>query len=325
MKVSVSVAMGLLVTGATMLATPALGQLNPFASPDAMDTMSGAPVGGPGPSFDPVGRAQGAVNATQGGLGGDPFGQPQGDPFGGAPGASPFGAPPGDPFGGGGAGAFNGGGFGQQPGLQGGFTPPVQEATLTAWGGERIFCQRTGVMLQDAREISIRVSDAGMYFDDGQTGGDAVAEDNIYTNIIVSRNHISPEAHAVKTKLVQTLEYAMELSPQDFRLERVATTEPLSPLPKIVDLEQHQDRVLREWAMNFLRDYRLNPDQIDSEFIPTYVPPPPRAPNIPLPASFSPNPAPAGSGQPGFGAGGEGILDGGVTGEPVGAASSRYF
>jgi len=39
-----------------------------------------------------------------------------------------------------------------------------------------------------------------------------------------------------------------------------------------------QDRKLTDWAQRFLRDYRINPDDPDSEFYPTYLPPPPRAP-----------------------------------------------
>ncbi len=366
-----------------------------LADPESMDTVSGASTGSAGGSnFAPINRAQNAVNRANnpqqgnpfgpggggsnpfgpgaGAAGGNPFGPGAGaagggapNPFGAAP--SPFGAPGGnfnDPFGGGGAGT-------------GGFSSYVPPPTLTAWGGERITCHRTGEILQDAREISILADSAGQYYDDGESGNDAAAGDNIYTNITVSSNFISPEANVIKTKLIRTLQfvspppdssqeeesleslvlqdlqalaaesgvdlkryvlaprqtsslqYFNNLTPMQFSQVSVATTEPLSPLPKLVDLEQKQDEKIREWAIDFLDEYRMNPGQMESEFYPTFIPPPPRAPNIPLPTTFTPVASGEegdGTNAPGgqFGAGGDPFA-GDVTGEPVGNASSRYF
>jgi hypothetical protein len=327
------------------LASPALGQLNPFAPTDAMDTLNSAPTGGGG--FDAIGRAESAVASANAPA--DPFGAPSADPFGNPAGAGgdPFGAPAANPFGaseGGGADPFGAptpGGdpfgapnpFGAPGAAPGGFIQAaVAQATLSAWGGERLICHRTGQVLQDAREINILASMVGSYYDDGKQGNDAVAGDNIYTNIIISREHLSPEAHLIKTRLVQTLQYASELTPKNFNLVRVATTEPLSDLPKEVDLERERDKALGDWAQRFLSEYRKVPDQMDGEFYPTYMPPPPQAPNIPLPSNFSPNIDPAAAEaaqaglQPGAAPAGDDFgADPGVTGEPVGNASSRYF
>lgn len=218
--------------------------------------------------------------------------------------------------------------FGPQ---QGGFNVAainVAPPTLRAWGGERLVCHRTGVVLQDAREIKILASAAGSYFDDGENGNDASANDNLYTNITISDEFISPEAQLIKTKLIQTLQFTSELSPMDFFQVRAATTEPQSPLPKVSDLEAERDRKLSEWLQRFLRDYRINPEDGGSEFYPTFLPPPPRAPNIPLPSNFTPKEAAGdqtGAGGAGFGAPGSVFDDRGVTGEPLGNASSRYF
>ncbi len=203
-------------------------------------------------------------------------------------------------------------------------------ATLRAWGGERITCHRTGQVLQDAREISILATASGNYFDDGQNGNDAVAGDNIYTNITASEDFISPEAQLIKTKLIQTLEYASNLDSMQFFQVRVSTTEPTSPLAKYNDLQMEQDRKLTDWAQRFLRDYRINPDDPESEFYPTYLPPPPRAPNIPLPINFTPrtveSTGPNGEGGgPGPASAASAFGDESVTGEPIGNASSRYF
>ncbi len=361
------------------------------ADPQSLDTLSGGPVGG-GSNFNAINRAQSAANQANaspfgqppGGdpfaanvpPGGDPFAQPGGDPFAQPPGGDPFAQPfGGDPFA---NDPFANDPFAQpgagQPGI------PQPPATLTAWGGERIICHRTGEILQDAREISILATMQGNYYDDGENGNDAVADDNIYTNITVNTGFLSPEAHVVKTKLIETLRYVSppsddlstiginqaltqdlqsvgiqrdpelrrfilrprqsiemtyfnNLTPMQFSGVRVATTEPTSPLPKLNDLEREQDEKLRAWGDRFLRDFRMNPDDFTSEFYPTFLPPPPRAPNIPLPVNFTPNPLPEdGEGQ--FGGGGRGgvgaegyygFANDPVTGEPIGNASSRYF
>lgn len=355
------------------------------------DTLNSASTG---PSnFNAINQAQNTVNNVNAGqFGGNPFGDPSmggGNPFGdpgaggfAAQGGSPFGAAPGGPFG---ASPFGqpGSPFGQ-PGGQPQFN--LKPPTLRAWGGERIVDHVTKQVLQDARELQILSTATGSYFDDGQTGNDAVAGDNIYTNITINDNYLSPEAHVIKSKLIRTLMFVspppsdevgernidqqvtqdlqgvnaqkdpelrryimaprksmtMEsysnLTPMEFAQVRIATTEPLNPLPKITDLERDQDEKLRDWATRFLRDFRVNPDDISSEFYPTFVPPPPRAPNIPLPITFSPNILRDAQGNPIAAQGGAAAPSGPVyaggpndpfagdaSGEPIGNASSRYF
>ncbi|CAN5259783.1 hypothetical protein BH09SUM1_BH09SUM1_25050 [soil metagenome] len=315
---------------------------SPMADTSAMSTLDSGPVGSASGSFDPIGRARAAAGAPQ--ASSDPFAQPS-DPFGGGGGAQPAG---GDPFGGGGkdGGAPNpfGGAAVPAGGANLGFSNALANiAKLSALGGERIVCHRTGQILQDAREISILVTASGSYYDDGKNGNDAVANDNIYTNITINNNYISPESHVVQTKLIQTLQYASNLRPQQFSLVRVASTEPLAPFPKIVDLETSQDASLKDWAVRFLRDYRVEPDKIDGEFYPTFLPAPPRAPNIPLPITFTPENAPArldanGKPVPSQPGAQPNAINGqlspeaasaslGVTadGQPVGNAQSRYF
>lgn len=154
------------------------------------------------------------------------------------------------------------------------------------------------------------------------------------------RSNSDIRRYIIQPRETRSLEFFSNLTPMQFAQVRVATTEPLSPLPQIIDLEREQDRKLEDWAMRFLRDYRIDPDQMDSEFFPTFLPPPPRAPNIPLPAAFTPNVQEedeegGAGGVGGFGPGGQfaggaeagssSVFDDSVTGEPIGNASSRYF
>lgn len=393
MKKRLVIAAGLITAAGLSLPSASQAQVGAgmYAPPDAMDSLSGQSVGGAagGGGFDPVGRARNAAGAA--GAQGNPFAAPQGNPFGAGAGAgagNPFDGGGANPFGGGGAGDPFGGGnpFGGPQGNQ--FANQVSQyippATLTAWGGERIIDVRTGQIMQDARELSILATATGNYFDDGQNGGDAVAGDNIWTNVTINdTDFISPEAHFVKTKMIQTLQFvspptnAIEeqesveeglftdlqgistrssidlrqylfapreaqtldffssLTPMQFSQVRVATTEPLSSFPQMMELEEFQDKFLRDWGNLYLREYRVDPDKFDSEFIPTYLPPPPRVPNTPLPENFLPYEPPEDSeeGQGGVGPGGNpfgggkgGDLFGGdASGEPIGNASSRYF
>lgn len=327
-------------------------QLSGFtAPPDALDTLSGSSTGAGGAGALGIDRARAAAASANANVfgdpadGGSPFGQPAaapssgsffgaGDPAAGNPGAgNPFGAgdPAANPFGAGGDPGANP--FGA-PGTN--FAPAAYAApaTLTAWGGERIVAHGTGQILQDARVLSILATASGNYFDDGQNGNDANAGDNIYTNITINDDYISPEAQLVKTKIIQTLAYTSAQNAQQFLQVAIATTEPTSPLPQVRDLQERQDVKLTEWMTLPLAQFRVNPNDKESEFYPTYLPPPPRAPNIPLPVTFTPKKinsnATGPNGQPLPAAGGisaaDGTVFGGdVTGEPIGNASSRYF
>jgi hypothetical protein len=329
---------------------------DPFNAPfDAMDTLNSAPTGGGGVGSIALDRARG-VAANPGGpaaFGPGAFG----------PGAlGPGGAFPQPII----PGEF---GFAAQPSAPT-YVPP---ATLRAWGGERVVEftpdpnadpneYPVSAILADAREIKILATAAGSYFNDGKRGFDAKADDDIYTNITVRRDYISPEAAIVRTRLIRSLRHLSGLNPREFNLVRVASTEPLSPLPKMIELEEIQDMRLARWMEEYLNPYRkdaaTNPlfpwsnrpesevagatvtsvpyTEPNIEFVRAFVPPPPRAPNIKLPLNFRPTNPPQGAGlQQGVpgGFGGQGLepypalgdKGGGVTGEPIGNASSRYF
>ncbi len=310
-----------LATAALVLAAPgAWAQIGAgfYAPPDAMDELSGAPVGGGGTGQVALDRARGLQQQPPSMMYDDPamgaFDQYT-DP------AMGFTQYPGDPWGFGPPGQF-----GQQQQMM---VEPEPD-TLVAWGGERIFCQRTGVMLQDAREIRILAEHAGAYYDDGETGHDAVADDNIYTNITISREWVSPESQLVRTRLIRALELAEELDAREFALLPVATTEPRNPFPKMQDLAVDKDTRMRNWIDTFLREYRIDPADPDSEMYRTYLPVPPRAPNIPMPMSFTPHmPEPEefdqfqqGLGPAGFGGGFDPAMGGMGGGAGAGAA---YF
>jgi hypothetical protein len=242
------------------------GQEDPFA------TQQGG-FGDPNPSLDPFGAPQGG-GFDQG------FGQPGGFVEGGAfgPGGGAFGP------GGFGPGAFAGQGQ-PQP-----FRPPP---TVRAFFGERIVCPITGQLLADAVEVTVLADRAQLtYFDDGVTGGDFQAGDGIWTNVTSRGDQIAPEAGLVKTRMVRALEVSEALDPDQFHFEiRVASNDPLSNLPNMIELEELRDERLRDWAPQFLNRFRTNPaepDPLNWEFREAHVPVPPMVPDIQLPPSFRP-------------------------------------
>lgn len=310
--------------------------LNPFtAPPDAMDTLnSGSASGG----LD-AGRILGGVKQDLfGGGGGNPGGGPA-DPFNQNPGGSPFGTPAGgatgSPFGAPPAdlGGTTGSPFGGPPaGLGGPAGPGAASRSSTAIGGMRIISRLSNEVLQDARSAKVISTDG--YYDDGQTAGDLQANDGVFTNIVIDNEYISPGEFLIKSRALNGLRTLENFSPQEFFNVRVATTEPVSSLPKVTDLEEQQDTRLRQFNDRFLRDFRKEPDNPGSPLLKAFIPAYPKAPNLPLPATFSPRARPneqvsnaAGrDGEPGtakvlF----DKAMDDDVTGTPIGGASSRYF
>ncbi|MDX2176962.1 MAG: hypothetical protein SF028_10895 [Candidatus Sumerlaeia bacterium] len=329
---------------------------NPFAPPtDAMDTLSSGSASGGIDSGSVFDRVRTGLNQPGPGDSqappASPFGGP---PPGGGPAASPFGAPPPAP---------GGDLFGEDTSFSG----PVSVGggnlrAKSGIGGTRVRSAISGVILQDARSVQLIITDG--YFDDGASGGDTVANDGVFTNVTEFNRtsevrYIAPEEFYIRTRLLNALGSLENFSPQDFFQVRVATQDHVSSLPKLIDvqmvrtgdkpyliagLETERDARLYDWSDRFLRDFREDPADRTSKFIPTHLPVPPKAPSLPLPATFSPRANAQAAGSDGAGAdGGEGgpvsvtdanslgdllrgrSVDDPVTGQPLGAASSRYF
>jgi len=292
--VMTAAAVGLLCLSLPEQADAQGGFATGFADPGAMNELN--QMGGATPGTFGIDRAR----AVAGGQQGDPFAQQQnqfgGDPFG--PQQGQFGAEFDGGFGPGFDPAFGGGeGFG--PGFQPGFGPQQQQQayrpppTVRAFYGDRIICPITGQILQDAVEVNVladRVDES--YFNDGRRGGDFLEGDDIWTNVTTRQDEIAPEAGLVRTRMVRALELAEGLDPAEFHFEiRVASTDPLSNLPQVIDLEEARDEKIRDWAPQFLNRFRTDPDDPDPlnwDFRAAHVPTPPALPESQLPPNFRP-------------------------------------
>jgi len=179
-------------------------------------------------------------------------------------------------------------------------TPVPTPKMIRVLSGSRIQCAVSGIVLEDIVYKEVPEAEKGNYYDDG-THGDAEAGDGTWTNIIVRNDVMSPESHAILQRLMTLMNNIEDREPMDFYRLNVATSEPLSPLPKQIDEEQDRDIKLTEWNDRFLRMFRQNENDPQSAFYPLYLPPPPSYPNVPLPQGFQPiikaTPRPTGMGM----------------------------
>jgi len=188
-----------------------------------------------------------------------------------------------------------------------------------AISGTRIYDAVTGELLDDARMVVIGEDEKANYYDDGRTGNDQVAGDEVFTNVEISDNvFISPVMQRVKESLIQALYEADRLDPVMFRgesimalddrqksdrsvrwrmqraskgvgrvLVQVPTERPVD-VPNYYVEEENKDKKIggeSGWAKVFLDQYRLEAGNLQSEFYKVHIPLPPPRPSMEPPAS----------------------------------------
>jgi len=179
-------------------------------------------------------------------------------------------------------------------------TPVPTPKQIRVLSGSRVQCAVSGALLEDIVYKEVPETEKGGYYDDG-SHGDAEAGDGTWTNITIRNDVMSPESHAILQRLMTLLNNIEETEPMDFYRLNVASSEPLSSMPKQIDEEQDRDIKMTEWNDRFLRMFRVSENDPQSAFYPIYIPPPPSYPNIPLPGGFQPvikaTPTPTGPGS----------------------------
>jgi len=160
--------------------------------------------------------------------------------------------------------------------------PQVEIPKMTVIEGTRVYCRVCGKLLQEAIRKQIPATDENKsrYYDDGQNGGDLVANDGIYTNVEISRDYIGPECADVRNKLITFLNRAEKESAVDFFRMTALSNDPVSSLAKTYEKEGQKDEYLKIWRNKFLSKYKKNPDDPNSEFLAIYVPKPPEYPSL---------------------------------------------
>lgn len=312
-----------LLGAAASLAGSASHAQNPLgaAPTSALDTLSDAPVAGGNVALSraqsvaqpgaPGAPAAGAPAPAPPGPGG-PLGAPA------PPGAPPL--PPGTPP-----------GVSEAVGAAGKAVGRVIRPKVKAIVGVRSFDPITGELMGDARLMSLPESakDELPLYDDG-THGDLIPEDGLFANVEVKRDSIGQSNQRLKERLIQAIYTAEQLTPLEFYGYHILTTERHNPVPrnrrwrmvkdpaglgsmlseaatdkplavpKYREEEQRKDQKVAGkdgWAILFLDEYRLQRGDLQSDFFPVYVPPPPAPPFMAPPGGteWKPFPHPEGS------------------------------
>jgi hypothetical protein len=155
----------------------------------------------------------------------------------------------------------------------------------------------TGELLSAPELTSDLESNKINYSNDGQTMGDVLAEDEIYSNVSANDgSFIGPNTHTFILWKINMLKLLHDMDPLSFKAVLVASPDPVSPLPLYDDFEAHQDSKIEEWNERFLQDFRV-PDPVtgtispDGEFYPIFVPSPPYSEPIRPNPNLAPPPA----------------------------------
>mgnify|MGYP001391775830 FL=1 len=338
-----------------MLLAPAAWSQGGFvglAPPDAMDTVSGMSVGGGGAGNVALDRARGLQQPGMMGMPGGGPGPMPGPMF-------PGGMFPGDP------------GQAYQP-------PEALEPvipTISVLVGTRVRDAVTKELLDEPVELKVPETEKGNFYDDG-THGDVMANDGKFAMVEFADDVLGEGSQRAKEQMVKALVVAEDLTPLEFYGFTIMGTDQRTPQPREkawqmipdpkggpgfvlaeveterpVEMPNYREwrnardaKVKNDWSARFLRNYRVNPDDIRSEFYHLYIPHPPQPPEVrpPVQEGWMPFSDPQSlmraqsgefnTGTTGGGYGTPGITGGyplgqgsGVTGQPIGNASSRYF
>jgi hypothetical protein len=259
------------------------------------NTMTAQGYGGPPPAPGMVpGPTSPGAGYVPGAMGGNT-----------APGMVTDPAMMGDPALMGGAGAYG------QPGAAA-FTPAATPIpTENVMTGRRVYDAVSGGMLEDAIQIAVRQSDVDVYPDDG-ISDNGIAGDGIRGNVdTVSGQYIGQFSNTVKNHLIHAVRNAENIDPMIYygyhvakldpekegmkryglplpgQHEEALAAKPVPDLPNVLELEDDRDELVRQWNHDFLAEYRVTPEDPQSEYYPVFVPAPPLTPsNYPVPTGY---------------------------------------
>lgn len=261
---------------------------------DTLNSQPVAPTGG----FDPIGRAQAVADGTAPGdgdfVGQQPEFQPMPDMT--IPGFDDFGQ------------------FGEM--IE---TVVEQEVPrITVITGTRVFDSISGRLIDDAVRMQVPETERDKYYNDG-THGDMDPTDGIYTLVDEVDNVIGHANQRIKEQLIHALSAANNMSPLQFYghtlmsnerhemtsrdlawklvpnpdgpglvLRQVPIEEPLV-VPKYREkLAEKDSQIKDQWTDRFLMDFRIDRDDLRSEFYRMHIPRPPVPPAVRPPAGWQP-------------------------------------
>jgi hypothetical protein len=162
---------------------------------------------------------------------------------------------------------------------QGGFTE-IPTNTINVVSGAWIRDAVDGTLLEVPEMARVPESQRENFFDDGENGNDVQEGDEIFTNVeIWDQDFIGPVSQSYVLRYINMLRLLHGMDPLSFAAVKVASPDPVSPLPLLDDFQTNQQDRVEGWNEKFLNPFRM-PDvtgqvAAQGEFYPVYIPPPP--------------------------------------------------
>ena len=187
----------------------------------------------------------------------------------------------------------------------------IVEPTFKAYVGRRVRDAVTKELLDDPQLIWIPESETVDFFDDGNimVSGDLIEGDEEFAKVEFVADVVGQTTQRIKERTIQALNQADMLDPVEFYGFTLMSTDAMSrparksrwqiiddpdggigfrlaelPTEKEVDVPKYRDWLekkdtrLTNWATEFLSEYRVDSEDLTSEFYPLYIPQPPPPP-----------------------------------------------
>jgi len=192
---------------------------------------------------------------------------------------------------------------------------PVPIETVDVLTGRRVYDAVSGGLLEDAVEIAIPATDVtgdkAKFLDDG-LHDNGIAGDDIRGDVqTFTGQYIGQFSNLMKNYLVHAVRNAENIDPMVYYGYYVSKIDPpvegmkryglplpgardemivkesLPDMPNVLELESDRDELVRRWNHEFLAEYRVTPEDPQSEFFPVFIPSPPFTPtNYPVPNGY---------------------------------------
>jgi len=192
---------------------------------------------------------------------------------------------------------------------------PAPIETVDVLTGRRVYDAVSGGLLEDAVEIAVRPTDVtgeeSRFLDDG-LHDNGIAGDDIRGDVqTFTGQYIGQFSNLMKNYLIHAVRNAENIDPMVYygyyvskidpplegmkryglplpgEQDELRVKEPLPDMPNVLDLENDRDELVRQWNHEFLAEYRVTPEDPQSEYFPVFIPSPPLTPtNYPVPNGY---------------------------------------
>ena len=146
--------------------------------------------------------------------------------------------------------------------------PPPEIKMITVVEGELVISAKSGEILQKPERKQVPESLKDNYYDDG-THGDEVANDQVYSNVVVRKDVISKDEFKQRTVLETLIHRITKDSPVEFYRLYVASNGPNPEIPTYSYWKSRRDEFISDYKTRVLAPYK----DANGNFYELYEPP----------------------------------------------------